>query len=89
MADNLLRRQDPDYILIKRWVPEWEQDALWKHTKLIRQQRNKVVLQIEDKHHHHHKKESSEPTFEWVRKKERRRSKSPSLLLYLAGAKPA
>jgi len=71
-------------------VPEWEQDALWKHTKLIRQQRTKVVLQIEDKKHHHHPhRDPSDQTFEWVRKKERRRSKSPSLLMYLAGAKPA
>jgi len=82
-------RQDPEYILIKRWVPEWEQDNLWKHTKYIREKRTKVVLAIEDghkKHHHHH----HEPEFEWVRKKsERKRSKSPGLLMYLAGARPS
>ncbi|GKU05686.1 unnamed protein product [Fusarium langsethiae] len=49
---------DPDYVLIRRWVPEWEQDRLWKHTKL-------------------------------VHKHSRRRSKSPSLLMYLAGVRPA
>lgn len=80
---------DPEYILIKRWVPEWEQDTLWKHTKYIREKRTKLLVTVDDrKHHHHH--HSREPEFEWVRKKsDRRRSKSPSLLMYLAGAKPA
>lgn len=78
--------QDPEYILVKRWVPEDERQYWWQHTKTIRENR-KVVLKIEEggKHHHHH----LEPEFEWVRKKERRRSrsKSPGLLMYLAGAK--
>jgi hypothetical protein len=42
---------------------------------------------IEDGHHkkhHHHESE-----LEWVRKKERKRSKSPALLMYLAGARPS
>jgi len=80
-------KQNPDYILIKRWVPEDEQDMLWRHTRLIREKREKkLVLEIEDGKHHHHSKRL-EPEFEWVRKKERRRSKSPGLLMYLAGAK--
>ncbi|KAF7543850.1 hypothetical protein G7Z17_g10414 [Cylindrodendrum hubeiense] len=75
---------DPDYVLIKRWVPEWEQDQLWKHTKYLREKRGKMLLVEEKKHAHH------EPEFEWVRKKhDRKRSKSPSLLMYLAGARPA
>ncbi|KAK2026985.1 hypothetical protein LX32DRAFT_664906 [Colletotrichum zoysiae] len=78
--------QDPDYVLIKRWVPEWEQDTLWRHTRSLREKRSsKLVLEIEDKKSHRH-----EPEFEWVRKKsDRKRSKSPALLMYLAGAKPA
>ncbi|GJC99803.1 hypothetical protein ColKHC_08629 [Colletotrichum higginsianum] len=77
---------DPDYVLIKRWVPEWEQDTLWRHTRSLREKRSsKLVLEIEDKKPHKH-----EPEFEWVRKKsDRKRSKSPALLMYLAGAKPA
>ncbi|KAK1959858.1 hypothetical protein LY78DRAFT_345622 [Colletotrichum sublineola] len=77
---------DPDYVLIKRWVPEWEQDTLWRHTRSLREKRSsKLVLEIEDKKSHRH-----EPEFEWVRKKsDRKRSKSPALLMYLAGAKPA
>ncbi|KAK2001734.1 hypothetical protein LX36DRAFT_569581 [Colletotrichum falcatum] len=77
---------DPDYVLIKRWVPEWEQDTLWRHTRSIREKRSsKLVLEIEDKKSHRH-----QPEFEWVRKKsDRKRSKSPALLMYLAGAKPA
>ncbi|KAH7017917.1 hypothetical protein EDB80DRAFT_706334 [Ilyonectria destructans] len=78
---------DPDYVLIKRWVPEWEQDQLWKHTKYIREVREKrgKTLLIEEKKH-----PNLEPEFEWVRKKhDRKRSKSPSLLMYLAGARQA
>lgn len=79
--------QDPEYVLIKRWVPETEQDMLWRHTKIIREERNsKLIMTIKDKEH---RSKHLEPEFEWVRKKERRRSKSPSLLMYLAGAKPA
>ena len=63
-------------------MPEWEQDTLWKHTRYLREKRSKTILAIEDGHHkkHHH-----DPEFEWVRKKERKRSKSPALLMYLAG----
>jgi hypothetical protein len=80
-------------------VPEWEQDMLWAHTRKIRvvekkksKKDDKLVLEIEDKkhhHHHHHSDKLGDDQFEWVRKKERRRSKSPGLLMYLAGAKPA
>ena len=88
--------QEPGYILIKRWVPEWEQNMLWEHTTKIRlierRREEKVVLEIKDKKHHHHHHDD-DTNFEWVRKKERshsrRRSKSPSLLMYLAGARPA
>lgn len=77
--------QDPSYVLIKRWVPEAEQDILWKHTRIIREKReSKLLLTVEDKPKHHH---GGDGQFEWVRKKERRRSKSPGLLMYLAGAK--
>jgi hypothetical protein len=30
---------DPDYLLIKRWVPEYEQEFLWNHTRELRQKR--------------------------------------------------
>ncbi|CAK7264609.1 hypothetical protein SEPCBS119000_001085 [Sporothrix epigloea] len=77
---------DPEYILVKRWVPEDERLYWWQHTKTIREKR-KTVIKIEgERSRHHHR---LEPEFEWVRKKERRhsRSKSPGLLMYLAGAK--
>lgn len=74
---------DPEFILIKRWVPEWEQDRFWKHTKVIREKRTKTLM-IEEKHSRHR-----EPDFEWVRKKsDHKRSKSPSVLTYLAGGRP-
>lgn len=72
-------------------MTESEQDAFWRHTRIIREQRaGKLVMTIEDKpKKKHHHGASLEPDFEWVRKKERKRSKSPGLLMYLAGAKPA
>jgi hypothetical protein len=78
--------QDPDYVLIKRWVPEYEQDFLWAHTKQIRERRRPVMLAIEDGHKHHHHSEESE--FAIVRKKKHERRPSPSpLLTFLAGGK--
>ncbi|KAH9206854.1 hypothetical protein DL95DRAFT_469205 [Leptodontidium sp. 2 PMI_412] len=75
--------QDPDYVLIKRWVPEYEQDFLWSHTREIRERRQPVMLSIEGKKHHHHETE-----FELVRKKKHERKPSPSpLLTFLAGGK--
>jgi hypothetical protein len=70
---------------------------LWEHTTKIRlierKREDKVVLEIKDRKHHHHHHHDEDTNFEWVRKKERshsrRRSKSPSLLMYLAGARPA
>jgi hypothetical protein len=76
--------QDPDYLLIKRWVPEYEQDFLWSHTSEIRERRSQpVILAIEGKKKHH-----EEPQFEFVRKKKHERKPSPShLLTFLAGGK--
>ncbi|KAK8022536.1 hypothetical protein PG993_013303 [Apiospora rasikravindrae] len=73
--------QDPDYVLIKRWVPEPEQDVLWRHTRIIREARS--MKKVQQGHVGH------EPEIQWVRKKQRGRSRSPSLLAYLAGSKPA
>ena len=85
------KKQEPGYILIKRWVPEWEQDQLWEHTRKVRivekKREEKVVVEVGS--HKKHGKHLKEDEFEWVRKKERRRSKSPGLLMYLAGARPA
>ncbi|PVH72791.1 hypothetical protein DL98DRAFT_66400 [Cadophora sp. DSE1049] len=30
---------DPEYLLIKKWVSEPEQDLLWEHTRLLRERR--------------------------------------------------
>ncbi|ROT37040.1 hypothetical protein SODALDRAFT_335257 [Sodiomyces alkalinus F11] len=77
---------DPEYVLIKRWVPDWEQDTLWKHTRGVREKRSsRLLLEVGDK-----RSGREDPKFEWVRKKsDRKRSKSPALLMYLAGARPA
>ncbi|KAI0096017.1 hypothetical protein GGR51DRAFT_52331, partial [Nemania sp. FL0031] len=82
--------QDPEYVLIKRWVPEPEQDLLWRHTRVLREQRAGGPGQGT-------KEDGADidqldPNSEWVRKKkrgQRPRSPSPSLLMYLAGARPS
>ncbi|KAI0478667.1 hypothetical protein GGR56DRAFT_332495 [Xylariaceae sp. FL0804] len=88
--DYVLDPNDAEYVLIKRWVAEPEQDALWQHTRWVRESRqrggHRVVLQIEEKERRKHG--HLEPEYEWVRKKERRRSKSPGLLTYFAGGRP-
>ncbi|KAF7875282.1 hypothetical protein EAF04_002454 [Stromatinia cepivora] len=38
--DYVFDEQDPDYVLIKRWVPEYEQDFLWAATRALRTRRN-------------------------------------------------
>ncbi|KAH7369134.1 hypothetical protein B0T11DRAFT_70921 [Plectosphaerella cucumerina] len=84
--------QDPEFILIKRWVPEAEQNTLWWHTREIRERRSTGGRLVVDVDSGRRKKKDKDDGFEWVRKKEsgsRRRSKSPALLMYLAGAKPA
>lgn len=70
--------QDPDYVIIKRLVSNEEQDVLWRHTRHLRKKRGKALLEDESR-------------FEFVRKssRSRKRSKSPGLLMYLAGARPA
>ncbi|RBR15504.1 hypothetical protein FVER53590_09428 [Fusarium verticillioides] len=71
---------DPDYVLIRRWVPEWEQDRMWKHTRNIREKRAETLL-------NETRIRSAEHEYEWVRKKGRRQSKSPPRL-YDPRAKP-
>ncbi|KAF5616778.1 transcription factor Cys6 [Fusarium tjaetaba] len=61
---------DPDYVLIRRWVPEWEQDRMWKHTRTIREKRAETLINETPTR-------SGEREYEWVRKKDRRRAKSP------------
>ncbi|KAM0176166.1 hypothetical protein ACHAPF_005032 [Botrytis cinerea] len=38
--DYVIDAQDPDYVLIQRWVPEYEQDFLWAATRASRTRRN-------------------------------------------------
>ncbi|CZR67992.1 uncharacterized protein PAC_17891 [Phialocephala subalpina] len=41
--------QDPEYILINRWVPEYEQDFLWASSRETREKRGKQrILAIQD-----------------------------------------
>jgi hypothetical protein len=78
------KKQDPDYVLIKRWVPEYEQDILWNQTREIREKRKPVLLAIEGSKKHHH----DEPEFEFVRRKEHEKKRTPSpLVTFLAGGR--
>ncbi|KAF2972358.1 hypothetical protein GQX73_g1352 [Xylaria multiplex] len=82
---------DPEYILIKRWVPEPEQDTLWRHTRLLREQRAAgSVISDESNQKKSRSKNRPETEFEWTPIKERKRSKSavPGILRYLAGERP-
>lgn len=82
-------QQEPGYVIIKRWVPEWEQTVLWEHTRRRRGD-GKVMLEVEDRHHHHSHSRHHSTGYEFVRakSKSRHRSKSPGLLMYLAGGRP-
>lgn len=42
MLIRFKRFQDPDYIIIHRWVPPEEQKELWWMTKAIRDARERV-----------------------------------------------
>lgn len=68
---------------------------MWEHTRELRERRravtsttNTTVLQIEQAgggHHHHHG--HGEVQYEFVKKKDRKRDKSPGLITFLAGGK--
>ncbi|CAD6447628.1 7d8af07a-a5ec-43d5-8171-8b239201bf8c [Sclerotinia trifoliorum] len=47
-------REDPEYLLIKRWVPEEEQDILWTHTRQLRETRSPAPQkQLQQQQHQH------------------------------------
>lgn len=79
--------QNPEYILVKRWVPKDEQNDLWSLTKVIRGERERVTttLHVEDRTHGHHRSKSRDKNLVLVRKKHER-SRSPNVLMYIAGA---
>lgn len=81
--------QNPEFVIIKRWVPPEEQKELWSLTRVIRDDREKVTttLSIEDRSRHHRHKSGDNLVL--VRKTKRERSKSPgiSVLTYLAGGR--
>jgi len=77
------KRQDPDYIIIKRWVPEHEQDFLWGHTRDIREARKNRATASRNETGG---RNDPDPDSKVVRKKEKReRPPSSPLLEYLAG----
>ncbi|KAH8812188.1 hypothetical protein F5884DRAFT_304652 [Xylogone sp. PMI_703] len=83
---------DPNYILIKRWVPEYEQDFLWDHTRKARERREEpIVLAIDSSKKEHHHRHHLEPEFEFVRKTKHHHQKHTSkpnpspLLKFLSG----
>lgn len=84
--------QNPEYIIVKRWVPPEEQKELWSLTRVIRGDREKVTttLTVEDRgHSHSHHRHKSGDGLVLVRKTKRERSRSPSVsvLSYLAGGR--
>ncbi|RWA11649.1 hypothetical protein EKO27_g3447 [Xylaria grammica] len=79
---------DPEYVLIKRWVPEPEQDILWRHTRVIRDQRGGNAGDGGNKRLNPPPGVKTDE-FGQVDKKQRTRSNSPNILTYLAGGRPA
>ncbi|KAH8647271.1 hypothetical protein BX600DRAFT_532763 [Xylariales sp. PMI_506] len=80
---------DPQFVLIKRWVPESEQDTLWRHTRMIREQRvSKQAAVTKEKGDNQQYHIDLEQGINEIPRKGRRRSRSPSLLMYLAGGRP-
>ena len=37
----MVEQQDPDYILIERWIPECDQLILFEHTRLLRERQRR------------------------------------------------
>ncbi|RDL35254.1 uncharacterized protein BP5553_07185 [Venustampulla echinocandica] len=83
--------ENPDYVIIKRWVPEEEQDRLWEHTKAIRAQRRHHVVTTEESGRKYRESE-----FEFVRKykhgfyedsHKHKENPSPLLTFLLGGGK--
>jgi len=75
--------RDPEFVLIKRWVPEYEQDFLWNDTRELRERRTSMLMiEGRPRSHSHHK----DVEFEFVREKKHKRKPSPSPLIgFLAG----
>jgi hypothetical protein len=62
--------QDPSYILIQRWVPEYEQDFLWNHTRELRELR--ALQQKDDGFEIVQKKKKKIDEFKVVRNKRKK-----------------
>ncbi|KUJ21794.1 uncharacterized protein LY89DRAFT_384578 [Mollisia scopiformis] len=81
--------QDPDYVLIKRWVLEYEQDFLWNHTRQIREyRRSDLIRPMESRPGilSHRQRHYDEPQVVIERRKKHPRHSSPSpLLAWVAG----
>lgn len=63
-------------------MPKEEQNDLWTLTKVLRGERERVTLHVEDRGRHHRSK-SRDKNLVLVRSKHR--SKSPGLLTYIVG----
>lgn len=84
-------------MLIKRWVPEHEQDFLWEHTTELRNRRRGItnttststtMLKVEGDDNHDND-DHGDVQYEFVKKKDRRRDKSPNLIKFLSdGRRP-
>lgn len=87
---------DPEFVIIKRWVPEYEQDYLFNHTRQIRGEPGHhqqlmpppphpgTIVEDPPRHHHHHEPKEYDH-FKFVGKKRRH---SPSqLLTFFAGGR--
>jgi phosphoketolase len=73
-------QREPDlFVLIKRWVPEYEQEQLWDHTRRLREEREMRVRRIEMKR----AVEEARAAKLIIARKKEHRSKSPGLFGFL------
>lgn len=72
LTDPLLFQVDADYIIIKQWIPEPDQEILFEHTRKLRERSTKMITY--DVKTELRKKND---TLQLVRKKETR-AKSPA-----------
>ena len=95
--------QDPDYVLIKRWVPEYEQDFLWEQTKRLREGRaredrrlvierpapSQPLIEFVTIEDNKKKHHHKEPKMQLVieKKRERSRSPAPAFVRWAAGGR--
>ncbi|KAI9827572.1 MAG: hypothetical protein M1832_004922 [Thelocarpon impressellum] len=73
-AADACQGEPENYVLIKRWVPEYEQNLLWDHTRRLREDREYKIRGVVLKH------ASEEAKAKLILARKKPRARSPGLL---------